>query len=176
MIIIVKRSRRPEPVAWPRWMPNGTWLNWKVSCLQAGTCPGTVYICVMSGQVLAYLIALPHTHYPMNDSKCSDRVRDEVHPTRAAEESTGKVGRCCTRQLSGPGWLQSAITLGGGSLAGALFLGVLGGTSLMWLQLVAIIMGVIMLSAISYVTLSTGGRPFRGDQRRNQPCARSGDG
>ena len=64
-------------------------------------------------------------------------------------------------RLSGPGWLQSAITLGGGSLAGALFLGILGGTSLLWLQLVAILMGVIMLSAISYVTLSTGERPFR---------------
>ncbi|WP_233148353.1 divalent metal cation transporter [Rhodopirellula sp. MGV] len=63
-------------------------------------------------------------------------------------------------KLSGPGWLQAAITLGGGSLAGALFLGVLGGTSMMWLQLMAIIMGVIMLSAISYVTLSTGRRPF----------------
>ncbi len=64
-------------------------------------------------------------------------------------------------KLSGPGWLQSAITLGGGSLSGALFLGVLGGSSLLWLQLVAIIMGVVMLSAISYVTLSTGERPFR---------------
>lgn len=64
-------------------------------------------------------------------------------------------------RLSGPGWLQSAITLGGGSLAGALFLGILGGTSLLWLQLVAITMGVVMLSAISYVTLSTGERPFR---------------
>jgi Mn2+/Fe2+ NRAMP family transporter len=64
-------------------------------------------------------------------------------------------------RLSGPGWLQSAITLGGGSLAGALFLGGLGGTSLLWLQLVAIAMGVIMLSAISYVTLSTGEKPFQ---------------
>lgn len=63
-------------------------------------------------------------------------------------------------RLSGPGWLQSAITLGGGSLAGALFLGALGGTSMLWLQLVAIVLGVIMLSAISYVTLSTGRRPF----------------
>lgn len=63
-------------------------------------------------------------------------------------------------KLSGPGWLQSAITLGGGSLAGALFLGVLGGTSMIWLQLMAIFMGVVMLSAISYVTLSTGRRPF----------------
>ena len=64
-------------------------------------------------------------------------------------------------RLSGPGWLQSAITLGSGSLTGALFLGVLGGTSMLWLQLVAIVMGVIMLSAISYVTLSTGKRPFQ---------------
>ncbi|MCH2124561.1 MAG: hypothetical protein MK165_07210, partial [Pirellulaceae bacterium] len=63
-------------------------------------------------------------------------------------------------RLSGPGWLQSAITLGGGSLSSALFLGVLGGTEMLWLQLVAIIMGVVMLSAISYVTLSTGERPF----------------
>lgn len=59
-------------------------------------------------------------------------------------------------RLSGPGWLQSAITLGGGSLAGALFLGVIAGTSFLWLQLVAIVLGVVMLSAISYVTLSTG--------------------
>ena len=63
-------------------------------------------------------------------------------------------------RLSGPGWLQSAITLGGGSLLGALYLGVLGGTSMLWLQLVAIVIGVIMLSAISYVTLSTRKRPY----------------
>ncbi len=64
-------------------------------------------------------------------------------------------------RLSGPGWLQSAITLGGSSLVGALYLGVLSGTSMLWLQLVAIVIGVVMLSAISYVTLSTGIRPYR---------------
>ena len=63
-------------------------------------------------------------------------------------------------RLSGPGWLQSAITLGGGSLAGALYLGMAGGYSLLWVQLVAITCGVVMLSAISYVTLSTGKRPY----------------
>lgn len=63
-------------------------------------------------------------------------------------------------RLSGPGWLQSAITLGGGSLGGALYLGMLSGTSMLWLQLVAIIIGVIMLSAISYVALSTQMRPY----------------
>ena len=63
-------------------------------------------------------------------------------------------------KLSGPGWLQSAITLGGGSLSGSLYLGVLAGFALLWLQPIAMILGIIMLSAISYVTLSTGERPF----------------
>jgi Mn2+/Fe2+ NRAMP family transporter len=63
-------------------------------------------------------------------------------------------------RLSGPGWLQGAITLGGGSLAGSLYLGVLAGYGLMWLQPLAMIMGIIMLSAIGYVSLSTGERPF----------------
>ncbi len=71
----------------------------------------------------------------------------------------GKLGAFF--KLSGPGWLQSAITLGGGSLGSALYLGVLGGNSMLWLLLVAIIIGVIMLSAISYVTLSTGKRPYQ---------------
>ena len=62
--------------------------------------------------------------------------------------------------LSGPGWLQSAITLGGGSLASSLFLGVLAGYSLLWLQPLAIVLGIVMLSAISHVTLSTGQSPF----------------
>ena len=86
--------------------------------------------------------------------------RDREDLLQAQQSGPLATLRTFTR-LSGPGWLQSAITLGSGSLAGALFLGVLGGTSLLWLQLVAIVMGVIMLSAISYVTLSTGERPFR---------------
>ena len=64
-------------------------------------------------------------------------------------------------RLSGPGWLQSAITLGGASLGSALYLGVLGGTSMLWLNVIAIIVGVIMLSAISYVVLSSGKRPYQ---------------
>jgi Mn2+/Fe2+ NRAMP family transporter len=64
-------------------------------------------------------------------------------------------------KLSGPGWLQSAITLGGGSLASSLYLGVLAGVSMMWVQPLAMILGIIMLSAIAYITTSTGERPFR---------------
>lgn len=72
-------------------------------------------------------------------------------------------------RLSGPGWLQSAITLGGGSLAGSLYLGVLSGYSMLWLQPLAMVLGVIMLSAIGYVALSTGQRPFRAINQHVNP-------
>lgn len=78
----------------------------------------------------------------------------------ARERGTGETLKAFTR-LSGPGWLQSAITLGGGSLASALYLGVLSGYRFLWLQIVAMLLGIVMLSAIAYVTLSTGKRPFR---------------
>lgn len=55
---------------------------------------------------------------------------------------------------SGPGWLQAAITLGGGSLASSLFLGVILEYKLMWLQPLAMLLGVITLSAIGYVTVT----------------------
>ncbi len=63
-------------------------------------------------------------------------------------------------KLSGPGWLQSAITLGGGTLAGCLFLGVIGGYEMLWLQPLMMFLGIVMLSTIGFVTLSTGKRPF----------------
>jgi Mn2+/Fe2+ NRAMP family transporter len=76
-------------------------------------------------------------------------------------QTKGPVGKAAIyTKLSGPGWMQGAITLGGGSLAGALYIGIIAGHQLMWLQPLAMILGVIMLSAIGYVTLSTGRRPF----------------
>ena len=72
-------------------------------------------------------------------------------------------------RLSGPGWMQSAITLGGASLAASLYLGVLGGYSMLWLQPVAIIAGIVMLGAISYVALSTDERPFGAINRHINP-------
>jgi Mn2+/Fe2+ NRAMP family transporter len=64
-------------------------------------------------------------------------------------------------RLSGPGWLQSGITVGGVSFSSSLYLGVLTGFCFLWLQPIAMILGIIMLAAIAYVTLSTGQRPLR---------------
>ena len=77
-------------------------------------------------------------------------------------EAKGGAGKFIAyARLSGPGWMQSAITLGGGSLANSLYLGVLGGFAFMWLQPMAMLFGIVMMSAIAYITLSTGRRPLR---------------
>lgn len=75
-------------------------------------------------------------------------------------------------RLSGPGWIQAAVTLGGGTLVGALYLGVVGGYQFLWLQPLAMLCGIIMLSAISYVTLSKDkieDRPFELAKRHISP-------
>ena len=84
----------------------------------------------------------------------------EAELLREADEAGGLKKVMTYLRLSGPGFLQSAITLGSGSLAGSLYLGVLAGVSMLWVQPLAMFLGIIMLSAIAYVTLSTGKRPF----------------
>jgi len=70
---------------------------------------------------------------------------------------------------SGPGFLQSACTIGGGTLATSLFLGMVAGPAALWVQPVAIGFGLIALGMISHVTLSTGERPFRMINERVSP-------
>ncbi len=80
----------------------------------------------------------------------------------AAIEGKGVGAKILTyTRLSGPGWLQSAITLGGGSLAGSLYVGIIGGYEMLWLQPLMMIFGVVMLSAIGYIALSTQKSPFQ---------------
>lgn len=85
---------------------------------------------------------------------------NQIQVLKDAQKAGGLTKFLTYTKLSGPGWLQGAITLGGGSLAGALYLGVIAGTGLLWLQPLAMVCGIIMLSAIAYVTLSTEERPF----------------
>jgi Mn2+/Fe2+ NRAMP family transporter len=89
-----------------------------------------------------------------------DPIAADKQMLREARAKGGLATFAAYIRCSGPGWLQGAITLGGGSLAGSLYLGVISGHSLLWLQVLAMGAGVVMLSAITYVTLSTGKRPF----------------
>ncbi len=102
----------------------------------------------------------------MSDQELSEQQSYQEESSREAEllreaDEAGGLKKVLTYlRLSGPGFLQSAITLGSGSLAGSLYLGVLAGVSMLWVQPLAMLLGIIMLSAIAYVTLSTGKRPF----------------
>ena len=60
----------------------------------------------------------------------------------------------------GPGYMQSALTLGSGSVASALFGGAVFGYRLLWVAPVAMLLGMIMLAGVSHQTLSTGLRPL----------------
>ncbi|MEX2602047.1 MAG: divalent metal cation transporter [Balneolaceae bacterium] len=88
------------------------------------------------------------------------------------KEAEGKPFRARFRtylKLSGPGFLQSALSLGGGSMASSLYLGVLTGYSMLWLQPIGMLLGIIMLSALGYITIVTGERPFRAINRHVNP-------
>jgi len=61
---------------------------------------------------------------------------------------------------TGPGWLQSALILGSGSAMASLFAGAFLQYKLLWVQPLAIGLGIIMFATVSYQTLSTGLRPF----------------
>ncbi|MCE5249793.1 divalent metal cation transporter [bacterium] len=70
---------------------------------------------------------------------------------------------------TGPGWLQSAITLGGGTAISSLYLGAHFQYRLLWVQPLAMLVGIIMFMAASYQTLSTSIRPFDAMRRFVHP-------
>ena len=62
--------------------------------------------------------------------------------------------------LSGPGWVQSALTLGAGSAGSAIFAGAVFGYKLLRVQPLAIFLGVMMFAAIGHQALITRARPY----------------
>ncbi|MEX2397669.1 MAG: hypothetical protein WD491_11610, partial [Balneolales bacterium] len=102
----------------------------------------------------------------MNDDT---RSKEEANLLKAVENESLPVRIKTYFRLSGPGFLQSALSLGGGSLASSLYLGVLTGYSMLWLQPIAMLLGIIMLSALGYITLVTNERPFKAINQHVNP-------
>ncbi|MFT5127671.1 MAG: Mn2+/Fe2+ NRAMP family transporter [Rhodothermales bacterium] len=72
-------------------------------------------------------------------------------------------------KMCGPGFLQSACTIGGGTLASCLFMGSIAGLSGLWIQPIAIVLGVIVLGLIAHVTLANDENPFHLINRTASP-------
>jgi Mn2+/Fe2+ NRAMP family transporter len=64
-------------------------------------------------------------------------------------------------KLLGPGYMQSAMTLGSGTVFASIFAGAAFGYELLWVPPVAMFLGIIVLSAVAHQTLSTGQNPFQ---------------
>ena len=100
------------------------------------------------------------THLPLYSADNKEEIQKEAaHLDAVANEPRGKRYGAYLK-LTGPGWMQSAMTLGGGSAIASLSLGASFGFELLWIQPVAMLAGIIMLGAHAHQTLSTGVRPF----------------
>lgn len=65
----------------------------------------------------------------------------------------------------GPGYMQSAMTLGGGTAFSAIFAGAAFGYDLLWVAPVGMLLGIIVLAAVAHQTLSTDAEPFEAMRR-----------
>lgn len=72
--------------------------------------------------------------------------------------------------LSGPGWVQSALTLGAGSAGSSIFAGAVFGYKLLWVQPVAMFLGVVVFSAIGHQVLVTQARPYDVFRKKLHPA------
>ena len=63
-------------------------------------------------------------------------------------------------KLSGPGYMQSAMTLGGGSVASCAVLGSLFGYKYLWVQIVAMMLGFVVLACVAKQTTHSGERTY----------------
>lgn len=73
-------------------------------------------------------------------------------------------------RLTGPGYLQSAMTLGGGSVAACVLFGSLMGYELLWVQPLAMALGYFVLAAIAKQVCHSGERPYATIWKRLHPA------
>ena len=72
----------------------------------------------------------------------------------------------------GPGYLQSAMTLGGGTALSSIYAGRMFGYDLLWVAPVGMLIGVLMLGVLGSLTLQSPERPYDGmAQNAGRPFA-----
>jgi len=98
---------------------------------------------------------------PMTAKWNPEKLRQEVAALKELEGKpfTARAGGYIKR--TGPGLLQSAMTLGAGSAAASVMAGASFGYKLLWVQPVAMFLGIMMLAALGNIVLTTGERPYK---------------
>lgn len=91
----------------------------------------------------------------------ADRLQREIAELQLLDQQPFATSAIGYIKRTGPGLLQSAMTLGAGSAAASVIAGASFGYKLLWVQPVAMFLGVMMLGALSNVVLTTGERPYK---------------
>lgn len=99
----------------------------------------------------------------------NEAVNEEVLALRAIAQKPWYARIPKYLALSGPGWLQGAMTLGGGSAVTSLTIGAVFGYEFLWVQPIAMLIGCIMLFALSYQTLHSQKSPFESMKKHINP-------
>ena len=106
-------------------------------------------------------MADPSKGLPMTAKWDPEKLQREIAELDALEAKPffSRAGGYVKR--TGPGLLQSAMTLGAGSATASVVAGASFGYKLLWIQPVAMLLGICMLAALGNVVLTTGERPYK---------------
>ncbi len=72
--------------------------------------------------------------------------------------------------LSGPGWVQSALTLGAGTAGSSIYAGAVFGYRLLWVQPVSMFLGIMVFAAIGHQAVVTRARPYDVFRKKLHPA------
>ncbi len=106
---------------------------------------------------------------PLASQRDPEQLRREIAELQALESQPFLPRAAGYLKRTGPGLLQSAMTLGAGSAVASVVAGASFGYQLLWVQPVAMFLGVCMLAALGNVVLTTGERPYRAIGRELHP-------
>ena len=106
-------------------------------------------------------MAEPSKGLPMTSKWDPEKLQRDVAELKALEGQPLGSRAFGYIKRTGPGLLQSAMTLGAGSAAASVMAGASFGYKLLWVQPVAMFLGICMLAALGNVVLTTGERPYR---------------
>ncbi|MCU0874943.1 MAG: divalent metal cation transporter [Pirellulaceae bacterium] len=97
---------------------------------------------------------------PMTARWDPDKLQREIADLQALDGLPVLQRAGAYLKRTGPGLLQSAMTLGAGSAAASVVAGASFGYTLLWVQPVAMFLGICMFAALGNVVLTTGERPY----------------
>ncbi len=109
--------------------------------------------------------------FPLVKERDSRSLEEEGAYLREVNDRPGAFRRWSGYwKLTGPGWLQSAITLGAGSAGSTILAGAAYGYKLLWVSPLAMLLGVAVFASIGRQTLLTQARPYDVFWKRLHPA------